>query len=254
LSDEQFKTVLENIKRENKLDTEEKFQGALKQENMTMADLRRQLERSMIIQRVQQNEVFGRIGVTDEEARAYYDAHLAEFTSTASVTLREILVSVPNDGKTINVGLDEAAKDQAEAIRARASGGEDFAKLAAEVSAAPSRANGGLIGPLSMNDLSPELRKLIEPLQKDGLSPVVRTQRGFQFFKIEALIPAETLPFEKAREQINDRVFTSKRKEEFQKYLVKLRSQAIIDWKNDDVKKAYEEGVAQAQNVASPAS
>src|ERR1700680_1583147 len=38
LSDEQFKGVLDNIKKENKLETEEQFQAALKQENMTMID------------------------------------------------------------------------------------------------------------------------------------------------------------------------------------------------------------------------
>jgi hypothetical protein len=53
-----------------------------------------------------------------------------------------------------------------------------------------------------------------------------------------------TLPFEAAREQISDRVFTGKRKEEFEKYLLKLRTQAIIEWKNQDVRKAYEEGLA----------
>src|SRR5437016_8730746 len=72
MSDDQFKNIVENIKKENKLETEEQFQGALKSENLTMADLRRSLERSMIIQRVQQNEVMGKVGVTDEEAEAYY--------------------------------------------------------------------------------------------------------------------------------------------------------------------------------------
>ena len=52
------------------------------------------------------------------------------------------------------------------------------------------------------------------------------------------------MPFEQAREQISERVFTDKRKDEFQKYLEKLRAQAIIEWKNDEVKKAYEEGLA----------
>src|SRR5713101_935631 len=66
LSDEQFKSVLDNIKKENKIDTEEQFQAALKQENMTMADLRRNLERQMIVTRVQQNEVFGKVGVSEE--------------------------------------------------------------------------------------------------------------------------------------------------------------------------------------------
>src|ERR1041385_6435558 len=69
LSDAQFKSVVDNIRKENKIETEEQFQAALKSENMTMADLRRSLERSMIVQRVQQNEVIGKIGVNDDEAR-----------------------------------------------------------------------------------------------------------------------------------------------------------------------------------------
>ena len=63
LSDEQFKGVLDNIKKENKLESEEQFQAALKAEGITMVDLRRNLERSMLVQRVQQNEVMGKIGV-----------------------------------------------------------------------------------------------------------------------------------------------------------------------------------------------
>src|ERR1035437_808027 len=57
LSDEQFKSVLDNIRKENKIETEEQFQAALLSENMTMADLRRNLEPQMIRQRVEQNEV-----------------------------------------------------------------------------------------------------------------------------------------------------------------------------------------------------
>src|SRR4249919_3025578 len=48
LGDDQFKSVLDNIKKENKMETEEQFQAALKAENMSLADLRRNLERSMI--------------------------------------------------------------------------------------------------------------------------------------------------------------------------------------------------------------
>ena len=45
LGDEQFKSILDNIKKENNIDDDEKFQAALKQEGMTLADLRRNLER-----------------------------------------------------------------------------------------------------------------------------------------------------------------------------------------------------------------
>jgi len=244
LGDEQFKSVLDNIKKENKMESEEQFQAALKAENMTLADLRRNLERQMIQQRVQQNEVLGKIGVTDDEARRYYEAHMNEFTTPPSVTLREILVTVSTDAKGLNVAADEAAKERAEEIRKRVtSGGESFEKLAGEVSDSPSKANAGLIGPLSVNDISPELRKLIESMKPGDVAELVRTSRGYQILKLEAITPTQTLPLDQAREQISERVFTDKRRAEFQKYLQKLRTQAIIEWKNEDVRKAFEEGL-----------
>jgi peptidyl-prolyl cis-trans isomerase SurA len=246
LGDDQFKSVLDNIKKENKMESEEQFQAALKAENMTLADLRRNLERQMIQQRVQQNEVLGKIGVTDDEARRYYEAHLNESTTPPSVTLREILVAVSTDTKGLNVATDEAANARAEEIRKRVtSGGESFEKLAAEVSDSPSKANAGLIGPLSVNDISPELRKLIESMKPGDISELVRTPRGYQILKLETITPTQTLTVDQAREQISERVFTDKRKAEFQKYLQKLRTQAIIEWKNEDVRKAFEEGLKQ---------
>src|SRR6185436_9501284 len=251
LGDEQFKSVLDNIKKENKMESEEQFQAALKAENMTLADLRRNLERQMIQQRVQQNEVLGKIGVTDEEARRYYETHMNEFTSAPSVTLREILVSVPTDPRGVNAAADDAAKDKAEEIRKRVTtGGESFEKLATDASDSPSKANAGLIGPLSVNDISPELRKLIEAMKPGDVAELIRTQRGYQILKLEAMTSAETMTLEQAREQISERVFTDKRKAEFQKYLEKLRAQAIIEWKNEDVKKAFEAGMKQQAAAA----
>ena len=244
LSDTQFKGVVDNIRKENKIESEEQFQAALKAENMSMADLRRNLERQMIYQRVQQNEVLSKIGVTDDEARKYYETHLKDFTTPPTVTLREILVAVPGDPKVMNVAAAEAAKARAEAIRTRVtSGGENFDKLAADESDSPSKANTGLIGPLSVNDLSPELRKLVESMKAGEVSEPVRAARGYQLLKLEAITPTQTLTLEQAREQISEHVFTDKRKAEFQKYLKKLRAQAIIEWKNEDVKKAFEEGM-----------
>ena len=251
LSEEQFKSVVDNIKKENKIETEEQFQNALKAENMTMTDLRRSLERSMIVQRVQQNEVFGKIGISEEEARAYYDSHRNEFTKLPTVTLREILVAIPADARGVNVAADEAAQQRADQLRTRVTtGGEPFDKIASDASDAPSKANSGLIGPISLDDLSPDLRRIVETLQPGAVSEVIRTSRGFQLFKLETSIPIEVMPFEQAREQIGDRVFTDKRKGEFQKYLEKLRNQAIIEWKNQDVQRAFEEGLK--QQIARP--
>ena len=71
MRNEQFNGIVENIKKENKIETNEQLQAALKQEGMTMADLRRQLERTMLVQRVQQTEVMQKLQVTDTELKAY---------------------------------------------------------------------------------------------------------------------------------------------------------------------------------------
>jgi len=247
LSDEQFKSVVESIKKENKIETEEQLQAALKSENMTMADLRRNLEKSMIIQKVQQNEVTTKIGVTEEEARAYYAAHQNEFTSVPSVTLREVLIAT-TDSKGNVLGSDDQAQARAQAIRTRVTtGGEEFDKIASEMSDAASRANSGLIGPIGLTDIAPDLKKLLDTMKPGDVSPVIRTGRGYQLLKLETMTTARTLPFDQAREQIGDRVFQEKRKVEFQKYLDKLRGQAIIEWKNPDVQRAFEEGLKQLQ-------
>ena len=244
LSNEQFKTVVDNIKKENKLENEEQFQAALKSENMTMADLRKNLERSMIRQKVEQNEVLSKIGVNDSDARAYYDTHLNEFTAPPTVTLREILVNLQSDSRGINVAADEAARARIQELRTRVTvGKEDFQKLAAQVSDSPSKANAGLIGPLSVNDISPDLRKVVEGLKPGDVTEPIRTARGYQILKLESKSEAQTMPFEQARDQISERVFTDKRKIEYMKYLDKLRTQAIIEWKNQDVKKAFDEGI-----------
>jgi peptidyl-prolyl cis-trans isomerase SurA len=251
MGDDQFKSILENIKKDNHLETEEQFQAALKQENMTLADLRRNLERQMIISRVQQNEVLGKIAVSDEEARRYYDSHLNEFTSPQTVTLREVFVSLPSEA-TATVADDTAAREKAEGIRQRALAGESFEKLAADMSDSPSRANAGLIGPLSLSDISPELRTNLEAMKVGDVSEVLRGPRGYQILKLESKTAAETLPFAQAREEISNRVFTAKRQEEFQKYIEKMRSQAIIEWKNKDLEKAYNDGIQQMKAGVPP--
>jgi peptidyl-prolyl cis-trans isomerase SurA len=254
VSDEQFKLILDNLKTQNKIENEEQLVAALKQENLTMADLRRNLERTVIAQRVQQAEVFGRVAVTDDEAHKYYDSHMSEFTTPSAVMLREVLVNVPVDPRGINAAGDDAAKAKAEDVRKRVLGGEAFEKVAADVSDSASKANGGLIGPLNVSDLSADFRKVIEGLKAGEMTQVIRTQRGYQILRLESSTPTKVLAFDQARDQISDRVFTDKRRDEFQKYLVKLRAQAIIDWRNADVKKAYDEGLAQqAKTLAGPA-
>jgi parvulin-like peptidyl-prolyl isomerase len=247
MSDEQFKSVLDNIKKDNNIDTDEKFQEALKQEGMTLADLRRQLEKNMLESRVQQNEVMAKISVTEDEAHAYYDAHKNEFTTPSELMLREILIAVPTTDRGVNVGQDDAAKAKADDIRHRLLAGEPFARLAGEVSDAASKANGGLIGPIKMDELAPALQTILGKLKVGDVSEVIRTQRGYQLLALESRTETKVKTFDEARQDISDKIADEKRRGETQKYLEKLRGSATITWHNDELKKAYEQALAERQ-------
>jgi parvulin-like peptidyl-prolyl isomerase len=244
LSDEQFAQIVANIRKENKLENEEQFLAALKQEGLTLPDLRRSIERQMIVNRVQQQDVMDKISVTESESAAYFAAHKDQFTTPAAVTLREILVAVPEKGPDgqagVNVGLDDEAKVKAEALRHRITAGEDVAALAAANSDAPSKANGGLIGPVNPEEMSPQLLALVKALKVGETTQPIRTQRGYQIIKLESRSETVVPQLEQVRNQVADRVFREKGRPEMAKYLKKLREQAIIEWKNDDLKKAYE--------------
>jgi parvulin-like peptidyl-prolyl isomerase len=214
-----------------------------------MADLRRNLERQMLVSRVQQVDIMDKISVTEEEEKSYYEAHRQQFTTPSDITLREILIEVPQTDRGINVAQDDEAKAKAEDVRKRLLAGEPFPRLAGEVSAAASKANGGLIGPITYDEIAPALQQLIDKLKVGDISDVLRTQRGYQILKLEARTETKVRAFEEAREDIARKVAEEKSRGEMVKYIDRLREQATIIWRNDELKKAYEQALAARRSV-----
>jgi peptidyl-prolyl cis-trans isomerase SurA len=245
MTDAQFNEVLASIKKDNKLESDEQFEAALKSEGLTLAQLKQTLSKRMLISQVQRREIGGRIDVNETEERAYYDAHLSEFASTPSVTLREIVITAEVDPvkKASSVGALDEARAEAATVRARIVKGESFEKVAAEASDSPSKANGGLIGPISRDEMNEELLKTISKMKVGEVTPVINTATGAQFFKLESSIESTTLPFEAARGQVADKLAQEKIGVEMKKYMQRLRGQALIEWKNVDLKKAWEIGI-----------
>ena len=253
MGDEQFKSILENIRKENKIESEEQFQAALKQEGLSMLDLRRQLEKQMLVNRVQQTEVMGKISVTDDEVKAYYDANAASFAAPANVTLREILVAGREHG-------------QGRERRRRRGGGAPRRPTPTGASAPASRSPSSPptcptrhrkpTAACSAKSPTPtwrrNCRRSSTRSQPGDVTAPRRTSRGYQILKLDARSGGGTPTMEEAHDRISERVFEQKRRGEFQKYLVRLRGQAIIEWKNDEVKKAYDSGLA-AQTAAAAA-
>jgi len=251
LGDEQFRQVVNNIRKEQGLQDDAKFAQALAQENMTMDDLRKQLERQMLIEQVQRQEVGSKLTITEEEARQYYAAHPEDFTEPTTITLREILIEVPaaQGGASVNVAADDEAQKKIADIRARALRAEDFGKLAQEVSASTSKANGGLIGPFSREDMSPNLQAMIDKMKPGEITQPIKTPRGYQIFKLESMKAAALQPFDSVRDLISEKVAGARTQSEMRKFLARLRTRAIIEWKNDELKKVYEKQIA-SESVA----
>ena len=248
LTDEQFNRWLASMRKDQNLEDEKRFQEALKQEGMTIADVRRNVERQFVMREVQSQEFGGKLQITEEEARQYYQANQKEFAEPATVTLREIFIEVPTvmqQGKPmISVGRDDEAAKKAADVRARLTAGEDFAKVAGEVSNSASKANGGLIGPIATSELSPDLHQLVDKMKPGDISEPIRTSRGYQILKLETSKAAGVRPFDAVRDLVADRVYQDRANSEMRKFLDRVRRQAIIVWKNDELRKAYEQQIA----------
>jgi hypothetical protein len=54
------------------------------------------------------------------------------------------------------------------------------------------------------------------------------------------MTPTQQHPVAKVRDLNADTVAAQRTKVEMRKFLARLRDQALIEWKNDDLKKAYE--------------
>jgi parvulin-like peptidyl-prolyl isomerase len=250
LGDEQFARIVADLRKSQNLEDDARFKEALKQEGVTMDDLRRNFERLMLVQQVTRVEIMDKISISDEEARAYYDQHRSEFTSPTEITLREILIEVPTSDRGVNVAQDDEARANAEEIRKRLLTGEPFPRLAGEVSAASSRANDGLIGPIHSDELAPPLRDLLASMNSGDITGVLRTQRGYQILKLESRTDSKVKSFEDARGEIANRIGEQKLRGDREKYLDRLREQATITWRNSELRKAYETALARRREAS----
>ena len=244
LSDEQFEDILDGIKEENNMDEEQLVAALQADEGMTLPALRVVMEKNMLIGQVRQVEILGRVSITDTEANEYYETHLEEFTEPATVTLREMLIAVPEQGGALNVARDDQARKAAEVARARVLAGDDFGQVAMEVSDAASKTNGGLIGPIALGDLAERVRERIEALELEAVGEIERTTAGYQILKLVSATQPTPTPFDDVRESIMNNVFNERRLLALHEYLDKLRGDAIIEWKDEVLESLYDEALA----------
>jgi parvulin-like peptidyl-prolyl isomerase len=246
-SDENFKNALENVKKQNNLD-DEGLKKALIQAGLTLAELRQNFERTYLMNGVTQMEIMANMRLTEEEARQYYEKHPEFFMKPATLVLREIVVNVPTRTDALgqpatNVAEDEEAKERISKARARVLAGEEFAKVAGEVSDAGSKANGGLVGAVVIDEMVPSLRETLSKLKQGDVSEPLRFPAGYRIYMVESRTIAQVQPFDEVREAIAQKIYQGRAVGETKKYLERLRAQALIEWKDDGYKQMYEKAL-----------
>jgi parvulin-like peptidyl-prolyl isomerase len=211
--------VIDSIKKENNLTTEEQFAAALEREGLSLGELRGNIEKSITQKMIVQREIEPKIAVSEAEIKAEYEKLKdGEFTKPATVALQEILVKDDTGGEAL-----------AKEIVAKARAGEDFQVLARAHSAAPSRTNGGDVGEIAEPDMNRELRDLARTLGVGGVSDPLRVEGGFRIVKIVAKKAGTTTAYEAAKEQVREKLMLARFDKEYDNYIQELRKNARIE-------------------------
>jgi peptidyl-prolyl cis-trans isomerase C len=157
------------------------------------------------------------VTVPDGDLKKYYKEHVKEFLLPEKITARHIFIEVPKES-----GPEEKAKAlaRADGILLRLNKGEDFAKLAKEMSDdADTAGTGGALGVISPGKTnSEEFEKAAFALKSGEISEVVATPFGYHIIKVDERQEKRIATFDEAREFISTtlkRDYEQKKAQEF---------------------------------------
>ena len=141
--------------------TKEEFDARLKERGITLDDFKRDLRRSITVEKVLNKEITSKIIISDSDISNYYNQHKAEFNLIVpQYHLAQILVTTqPSPQQVRNLKNDKAqseaeAKKKVSMLQNRLESGEDFATIAMNYSEDPdTSATGGDLGFIPENSL-----------------------------------------------------------------------------------------------------
>lgn len=140
---------------------------------------------------------------SDETIQSYYEANK---DNLATVNADHILV---------------ATEEEAKAVKARLDAGEDFAKLAAEVSTDSSNAaNGGSLGDFGRHAMVEEFDKAVFSMEVGQISQPIKTEYGWHIIKLNAK--------QDKLEDVKETIISSLIDEEYNAYVDQLVASAVI--------------------------
>ncbi len=220
--------VVEDVKRRNGLDDARLDQALAAQGMPDRAAYRKAVRRDLETWKVLQLKVRSRVKVTDEDVKNYWQTHPQEFQAGEEVRVRHIFLALPQDAPAAEV---ERVRARAEKISARVRAGEDFSKVAREVSQGPSAADGGELGWLKRGTVQPEVEKVAFALRPGQVAEPVRTRAGYQIVRVDERRGGGARPLNEVKDEIRDRLMSEQIETYRNQFVAELRKDAIIDVK-----------------------
>jgi peptidyl-prolyl cis-trans isomerase SurA len=216
------------VAKEQGITSIEKLEAAMRESGVDPVATRQTLRVELMKQAVIQQEVDRKLffGWTPDELKKYFQEHQDKFRKPENVTISEIFLS--------SAGKNEAeVKARALELVRQLRAGADFAKVAAAnserevngVRTAPQ--NGGKVGAFEMPNLREDIANSVKNVQVGGVSEPLRTNDGYQVFRVDERTPASTSAAFNEN-QVREAMTIERGAKAREDYLQSLRDEAYI--------------------------
>jgi parvulin-like peptidyl-prolyl isomerase len=206
-----------------------KFDAALKQENITLEQLKASFRERTLLTKVAE-AVTKDVTIPAAEIQKYYDQNKAQFKQDEARTARHILFApgggTPDAAGTYTDAQWADALAKAEKARQEIVNGADFATKAKELSSdTGTKPQGGDLGVVQKGTMVPEFETSVFGLKKGEISQPVKTQYGYHLIEVTEITPAKQQTFDEVKAQIETQLVDPKKAIAWDAWLAKIRTE-----------------------------
>ncbi len=219
---------LDDIRKQNHLDSMEALQKAAEQQGISFEDFKQQIRNQIVSNQVVQEEVGRHLNLTRAQEEAYYKEHGKDFEVPEQVHLSEILIPTPENATDAQVA---AAQQKADEVEAKLKGGANFAETAKANSGGPTAPAGGDLGDFKRGALGDVLEKATFSLPAGNFTEPIRTRQGFVILRVDSHQKAGIPPLSDVERQVQEAIYFNQLQPALRTYLTKAREDAYIDIK-----------------------
>lgn len=206
--------------------TDDEFQKALSENQVTEKELRDKVERRLIAQKFIDTRISDKLTVTDSESKTFYDSHPEYFAQPAKIKASHILVKMSPDADDTTKA---EARKKIKAVQEKLKKGEDFAELAKTHSEGPSNVQGGDLGYFSKGQMVKPFEDAAFAMKTGEISDVVETQFGLHLIKLTDKQEEGKTPYKDVKEKITEFLKQEKIGSELTAYIENLKKTAVIE-------------------------